>query len=239
MPVGASGGRQLGDGWPESMPSPSTLWPMQDLVNASDAPAQILQIVAVAVLAIIVNSALGFTLQHVIRRAVRRAVRGKGRWRVRLPRTHEVPPAHTRRIQRADATAKMITRLATLFIIAAATLVISHIVGVDPLVLISSAGFIGAAIAIGGQSVIKDWLTGLMVLLEDRYADGDDVVLSVAGRDVEGTVASINSTSVRLQLADDSMLHVGHGSIETVNNRSQRKLVGPPNLAIRPEGIHS
>ncbi len=125
-------------------------------------------------------------------------------------------------MQRADATAKMVTRVMTLLIGGVAALTISHILGFDPLVLISSAGFVGAAIAIGGQSVIKDWLTGLMVLLEDRYADGDKVILSIGGNPVPGYVESINSTSVRIQLEDGSMWHAGHGSVESVTNLSQR-----------------
>lgn len=153
---------------------------------------------------------------------------GPSRWTQRLPRSPETGQLLGRRIQRADATAYMLARLATIVIIGIATLTVSNIVGFDPLVLVSSAGSIGAGFAIGGQSAIKDWLTGLFVLLEDRYAEGDDVLMRVAGNEFGGVVESINSTSVRLRLADGSMWHAGHGSVESVNNLSQRSRPSTP-----------
>lgn len=200
-------------------------------VEAPTSATQLAQVVVVAVVAIAANGVLGFVLQKLTRRAVRQAIEGKGRWRPRLPRTPETGQLQSRRMQRADATAKMVTRVMTLLIGGIAALTISHILGFDPLVLISSAGFVGAAIAIGGQSVIKDWLTGLMVLVEDRYADGDKVILSVNANPVSGQVESVNSTSVRIQLEDGSMWHAGHGSVESVNNLSQRSASPQPEKA--------
>ena len=116
----------------------------------------------------------------------------------------------------------MISRLTSLAIAALATLVISALLGIDPIVIVSSAGFVGAGIAVGGQTIIKDWLTGLLVLLEDRYAIGDRATLRVGDEDKIGTVESLNGAGVRRRLDNGSTWHVGHGSVETVTNHSQQ-----------------
>lgn len=190
-----------------------------------------LEILGVVAAAFVVNRIVRQALRGLTRRAVRRAIDGPTRWKQRLPRNPESRQLENRRLQRADATASMFARFASILIMGIATLTISNIVGFDPLVVISSAGFIGAGFAIGGQSVIKDWLTGLFVLLEDRYAEGDQILIRVATQEFSGTVDSINSTSVRIQLEDGSMWHAGHGSVESVNNLSQRSKRHPS-----PEG---
>ncbi len=63
-----------------------------------------------------------------------------------------------------------------------ATFAALELLGVDLVFAISSAGFIGFAIALSGQDLIKDVLAGTRALLEDRYAVGDDVVLRVGGQ---------------------------------------------------------
>lgn len=181
-----------------------------------------LQILAVIAVALVLNRVIREALRALTRRAVSQAEHGRSRWKQRLPRSPETRQLENRRLQRADATAHMLARFASVVIMGIAVLTISNILGFDALVLISSAGFIGAGFAIGGQSVIKDWLLGLFVLLEDRYAEGDHVLMRVTGEKFEGVVDSINSTSVRVRLEDGSMWHAGHGSVETVNNLSQR-----------------
>lgn len=193
-----------------------------------DAPVDLLraltEVAAVVLIAVIANIGLKILLRFIMRRAVHRAWQGQGqgRWVPRLPRRHDGPNGSQRRLQRADAAAHMISRLAGLVIGGLAVLLISALLGIDPVVMVSSAGFLGAGIAVGGQTIIKDWLTGVLVLLEDRYAIGDRVTLRVGGEDVTGMVESLNGAGVRLRLDDGSTWHVGHGAVETVTNRSQQ-----------------
>ena len=116
----------------------------------------------------------------------------------------------------------MLSRLTNLVVAMLAAIIISHILAIDPVVLISSAGFVGAGIAIGGQALIKDWLTGLLVLLEDRYAIGDQVAMQVGGNEITGTVETLGGAGVRVRLRDGTTWHAGHGSIESVTNLSQQ-----------------
>ena len=112
------------------------------------------------------------------RRAVRRAQRSEGSWRVRLDRLGDDGQADARKRQRADSVAKMIGRFMTVLIFTVATFAALELMGVSMAFAISSAGFIGLALALSGQDLVKDFLAGTRALLEDRYAVGDDVDLA-------------------------------------------------------------
>ncbi len=155
------------------------------------------------------------------RRAVRRAQRSEGSWRTRLDRLGDNGQADARRRQRADAVARVLGHFVTVGIFAVATLASLALLGVDPVVAISSAGFLGFAVAISGQDLAKDVIGGTRALLEDRYAAGDEVILRIAGNDVRGTVDLIGSASVRLRTVDGATWHAGHASIDSVTNLSQ------------------
>jgi len=175
------------------------------------------------------------TIRTLTRRAVRRAQRPggpSGTWRVRLDRLGDNGQADTRRRQRADAVARMFGHLVTVGIFAIAGLVALKIVGVDPVFAISSAGFIGFAIAISAQDLVKDFLGGTRALLEDRYAVGDDVILRVSGTEVRGAVDLIGAASVRLRTSDGATWHAGHHAVEAVTNLSQLPAVSDIDLPV-------
>jgi hypothetical protein len=159
----------------------------------------------------------GFT-----RRAVRRAQqRSDGSWRVRLDRLGDDGQGDVRKRQRADAVARMLGRLVTVVIFVFAIFAALEILGVNLAFAISSAGFVGLAIALSAQDFVKDFLGGTRALLEDRYAVGDLVVLTVSGNEVRGTVDLIGSASIRLRTPDGATWHAGHHSIDSVANLSQ------------------
>jgi hypothetical protein len=160
-------------------------------------------------------------IRSLTRRAVRQAQRSSGMWRVRLDRLGDNGQADTRRRQRADAVARTLGHVVTVAIFALLTLVALNRLGVDLVFAISSAGFIGVAIALSGQDLVKDFLGGTRALLEDRYAVGDEVVLRVGGHEVHGTVDLVGTASVRLRTADGATWHAGHHAVESVTNLSQ------------------
>jgi small conductance mechanosensitive channel len=176
---------------------------------------------AVVAFAFAVNTGLRVAIRFLTRRAVRRALAGRGHWIVRHPRAGEEGLTEQRRRQRADATAHMLARIVGVVVITITVAACSALVRVDPLVVLSSAGFLGAALAFGGQAVIRDWLTGLVALLEDRYAIGDRITVRVGADDYSGAVETLTGVSLRLRLDDGSAWHTGHGSVESVTNHSQ------------------
>jgi small-conductance mechanosensitive channel len=172
------------------------------------------------------------TIRRLTRRAVRRAQRAEGSWRVRLDRLGDDGQADVRKRQRADAVARMLGHLVTVVIFMFAIFAALEILGVNLAFAISSAGFVGLAIALSAQDFVKDFLGGTRALLEDRYAVGDEVVLRVSGTEVRGTVDLIGSASIRLRTPDGATWHAGHHSIEAVTNLSQLPAVSDISVPI-------
>lgn len=173
-------------------------------------------------LAFVVSWAARTTLRVLARRAVRRAQRlQRTSWRARLDRLGDDGKADARRRQRADSVARLLGHIVTIFVFGVTGMIALNLAGVDAAFAISSAGFIGFAIAISAQDAVKDFLAGIRVLLEDRYAVGDEVTFVVGGNEVSGTVDLIGAAAVRLRTTDGTTWHAGHHAIESVANRSQ------------------
>jgi small-conductance mechanosensitive channel len=93
--------------------------------------------------------------------------------------------------------------------------------GISLAPLIAGAGIVGVALGFGAQSLVRDFLSGFFILLENQYAVGESVAVSAVGGVVEGRVESLTlrATSVR---AGDGTLHVfANGNVLLVANRSR------------------
>ena len=90
-------------------------------------------------------------------------------------------------------------------------------VGINLGPLIAGAGIAGVALGFGAQSLVKDFLSGIFMLIEDQYGVGDVVDLGLA----TGTVEAVNLRSTRLRSADGTVWHVPNGGIMRVGNKSQ------------------
>lgn len=82
---------------------------------------------------------------------------------------------------------------------------------------IAAAGVIGLGISFGAQSLFKDMLTGLFILLEDQYAIGDNV--KIAG--LSGTVEDLTLRMTKLRDGDGTLYIVPNSQITTVSNLSR------------------
>ena len=83
--------------------------------------------------------------------------------------------------------------------------------------LIAGAGIIGVAVGFGAQSLVRDLLTGVFMLIEDQYGVGDVVDLG----DAIGTVESVGLRTTRLRDISGTVWHVPNGAIARVGNMSQ------------------
>lgn len=162
------------------------------------------------------------TIRASTRRAVRRAQDRPGTWRTRLRRMSDLDTdVEIRRRQRADAASRMLGHFVTSLIFLGAALLGLQVLGVDPVYAISSAGFIGLAIALSGQDIIKNLMAGTMALLEDRYAVGDQVSVTMSGTEVSGTIDLMGPASIRVRTDEGATWHAGHSAIDSVTNFSQ------------------
>lgn len=161
-------------------------------------------------------------IRALTRRAVRRAQERPGTWRGRLRRLNDLEgEVEVRKRQRADAAARMLGHFVSALILLGAVLLGLQVVGVDPVYAISSAGFVGLALALSGQDIIKNLLAGTMAILEDRYAVGDQVAITIGSNEVNGTIDLMGPASIRLRTEAGATWHAGHSTIDSVTNFSQ------------------
>lgn len=130
--------------------------------------------------------------------------------------------AELRREQRINATAAMLARFVGVIAWVVAILVIAGRFELGLGLAIGGAGFLGAAVAFGGQHYVSDYLAGLITLIEDRYGEGDTVeVYGVTDGPMFGKVARLGSFSTRIDVEAASW-HLANRSLVNVGNRSQR-----------------
>lgn len=86
---------------------------------------------------------------------------------------------------------------------------------------IATATVIGAALGFGAQSLVKDFLSGILILAEDQYGVGDHIAVGTGVTATTGTVESVNLRVTRLRGADGGILYVPNGDIRTVSNDTE------------------
>ena len=93
-------------------------------------------------------------------------------------------------------------------------IVLSHI-GIDIAPLLAGAGVVGVAIGFGSQTLVKDIITGLFIVMEDQIAVGDVVDV---GKDHAGVVEAITVRTIRLRDQAGSVHTVPFSEVTTVKN---------------------
>src|SRR5690606_15691023 len=82
-----------------------------------------------------------------------------------------------RRRQRAEAIGAVLRGAITVTVFAVATLLVLSELDLDLAPLLAGAGIVGVALGFGAQSLVRDLLAGVFMLLEDQYGVGDSVDL--------------------------------------------------------------
>ena len=93
---------------------------------------------------------------------------------------------------------------------------------------IASAGVIGLGISFGAQSIFKDMLTGIFILIENQYSVGD--LIKIAG--LTGTVEDLSLRVTKLRDNDGTVYIVPNSQITTVSNLSRDFAVGTLNISV-------
>jgi len=159
----------------------------------------------ILILVIILLSYLAYKATQVITpRIIERSVtvRGKGR----RAREELAKRSHTLSI--------FLTSLIGAVIVIAAIFMILSEVGLDITPLLAGAGIIGIAIGFGAQSLIRDFLSGLFIILEDQYSKGDWV--QIAG--INGLVEEVNLRRTVLRDLDGIVHSIPNGEVKVASN---------------------
>jgi moderate conductance mechanosensitive channel len=94
--------------------------------------------------------------------------------------------------------------------------------------LLASAGILGIAVGLGAQSLFKDMLNGVFILVEDQYNVGE--VVSLAG--LKGTVEDLSLRRTTLRDADGTLYIIPNSQIATVSNLSRDYAVATLNVSV-------
>jgi small-conductance mechanosensitive channel len=84
--------------------------------------------------------------------------------------------------------------------------------------VIASAGVIGVAIGLGAQTLVRDILSGIFMLIEDQYGVGDQIKVL----EIEGQVEKVGLRITTVRDKDDVLWYVRNGEILVIGNRSQK-----------------
>jgi small conductance mechanosensitive channel len=138
------------------------------------------------------------------------------------------PALSERRAQRAQTIGSVLKSLATFLIFGIAFVMILGEVGVNLGPIIASAGILGLAIGFGAQNLVKDFLSGMFMMLEDQYGVGDVVDLGEA----TGKVEAVGLRVTTIRDVNGTVWYVRNGEVLRVGNSSQGFAVAVVDLPI-------
>jgi len=198
--------------------------------EVADALAQPLRIVLIVLLA--------WLTAHVLRRVVTKTaqkVRDQPRSSAFRDRTTDPSVlddlSQRRHQQRVDTLATVLRNVVSVIIWVVAVLIILSDLGVDLAPLLASAGVATVVIGFGAQQVVRDYLAGLFMLLEDQFGVGDVIDMGEA----TGTVESVSLRVTRLRDVEGVVWWVPNGQVTRVGNKSQQWSRALLDVAVAPD----
>jgi moderate conductance mechanosensitive channel len=179
-----------------------------------------LTILAIVAGALILNRLVGRAVKRTLQSLHSGTVRERlGAVRRRTPSALlETEVTSLRAEQRITALTSVLRSLASFAIFAMAALLILGEAGLDLGPLLAGAGILGIALGFGSQALVRDFLSGLFILVEDQFGVGD--IVDLDGQ-TTGTVEAVSLRTTRLRAVDGTVWHVPNGDISRVGNKSQ------------------
>jgi small conductance mechanosensitive channel len=175
---------------------------------------------------------IAFVVNHLLRRTVRKLVdrvtsqqdrkaeprrlTGLG---TKARKTPTILPMQAERSkQRAESLGVVLRSVASFAVYSLAVVIALSEFGINLGPLVAGAGILGVAIGFGAQTLVRDFLSGVFMLVEDQYGVGDVVDLG----DATGVVEAVNLRTTRLRDVHGTVWHVPNGEIRRVGNKSQQ-----------------
>ena len=125
----------------------------------------------------------------------------------------------TRQKERAKTAASLLRSTATGTIwVVAGTMILSEL-GLNLGPFVASAGILGVALGLGAQTLVRDLLSGIFMLVEDQYGVGD----VIDALEVKGTVESVGLRITTIRSDDGTLWYLRNGEILKIGNKSQPK----------------
>jgi small conductance mechanosensitive channel len=174
------------------------------------------------VVIVVVAAVLRWLLQRAVTRLVRRTVDSGlathlGRNRATRVLASATGALSERRRQRTETLGSVLRSMITAVVMGVAFLMVLSEFNLDLAPLLASAGVAGVALGFGAQSLVKDFLSGIFMLLEDQYGVGDIIDVGEA----TGTVEEVTLRVTKLRDPSGIAWYVRNGEIVRVANKSQ------------------
>jgi small conductance mechanosensitive channel len=165
-----------------------------------------------------------FLVRLVCRRLIDRLTRASGGGIPTLlrPLRERAPQAlgtmlSERRAQRAQTIGSVFNSIVSFIVFGLAFVMILGELGLNLGPILASAGIVGVAIGFGAQNLVKDFLSGVFMMLEDQYGVGDVVDVGEAS----GAVEAVGLRITTLRDVNGTVWYVRNGEILRVGNSSQ------------------
>ncbi|MGE9348383.1 mechanosensitive ion channel family protein [Isoptericola variabilis] len=228
---------------PDPTPSPSatnTESAVEDTIKAAaDAgesfwtwftgwPLHILIILVVGLLILaLLRRVIGHVTERIATGSGTTTAEGGPAWRRYLQRTPFVedaiamanPLASQRRAQRARTVGSVLRSTANIVVGTIIALMVLAELEVNVAPLIASAGVVGIALGFGAQALVKDFISGIFLLVEDQFGVGDTVDL---GSGAVGTVEEVQLRVTQVRAFDGTLWYVRNGEILRAGNMTQQ-----------------
>ncbi len=136
-----------------------------------------------------------------------------------------------RQKQRVETLGSVLRSISSIVIWSIAVLMIGSELGLNMAPVLASAGVGGVALGFGAQSLVKDFLSGIFMILEDQYGVGDIVDTG----DVVGTVEEVTLRVTRVRDMQGVVWYIRNGEIVRIANRSQGWQTGSVDVAVSSE----
>ncbi len=119
--------------------------------------------------------------------------------------------------QRTLTMASLLRSMVTFFVALVTILTAMATVDINLAPVLATAGVGGVALGFGAQSLVKDFLSGIFMVLEDQYGVGDVIDTGEA----VGTVEEVSLRITRLRDARGVVWYIRNGEISRIGNKSQ------------------
>jgi moderate conductance mechanosensitive channel len=178
-----------------------------------------LTIIGTLVGAVLLRWVLHRAIDRIVANALTRAARNESQTPRRATRilAQATGLDEERKTQRAATMGAILKSSSTFVIFTLALLTVMATVGLPLGPLLASAGVGGVALGFGAQSLVKDFLSGIFMILEDQYGVGDVIDTGEA----IGTVEDVTLRVTRLRDPSGIVWYVRNGEIVRIGNRSQ------------------
>src|SRR3954452_10196288 len=158
---------------------------------------------------------IAFVVLRVARRFVRSVVQALLDREATEGTSQELSAVEIRK--RMDTLETLGTNVIRVFVLLIAVVMILGELNLDIGPAIAGLGVVGIAVGFGTQSIVRDYFTGALILIENQYSKGD--VISIAG--VSGAVEDFSLRRTTLRDLDGVVHTVPNGEIKVASNRTR------------------